>query len=60
MRRFLRKTKKAAFQRPFVEHRTSKRLKLSGLEPGAAISRDIFMVGVYTAQRISDKYDYFD
>lgn len=44
----------------FVEHRTSKRLKLSGLEAGAAISRDIFMVGVYTAQRISDKYDYFD
>ena len=27
---------------------------LSGLEAGAAISRDIFMVGVYTAQRISD------
>lgn len=27
---------------------------LSSLEPGAAISRDIFMVGVYTAQRISD------
>lgn len=27
---------------------------LSTLEAGAAISRDIFMVGVYTAQRISD------
>ena len=27
---------------------------LSSLEAGAAISRDIFMVGVYTAQRISD------
>jgi len=27
---------------------------LSELEPGTAISRDIFMVGVYTAQRISD------
>ena len=27
---------------------------LSELEDGAAISRDIFMVGVYTAQRISD------
>lgn len=27
---------------------------LSELEAGAAISRDIFMVGVYTAQRISD------
>ena len=27
---------------------------LSTLEAGAAVSRDIFMVGVYTAQRISD------
>lgn len=27
---------------------------LSGLEAGAEISRDIFMVGVYTAQRVSD------
>lgn len=27
---------------------------LKGLEPGAEISRDIFMVGVYTAQRVSD------
>ena len=27
---------------------------LSGLEPAAALARDIFMVGVWTAQRISD------
>ena len=27
---------------------------LSGLEPAAALARDIFMVGVWTAQRVSD------
>lgn len=27
---------------------------LSSLEAGGSISRDIFMVGVYTAQRVSD------